>query len=1836
MEAIKDAATAIIAAPVAPAATSRLAAPVTTLAAPTSPVDQTKVPHYFGPFPNWANSPFTLPDANVTIADAPLGGTTATATATVGANGAVTGITITNPGGGYTTAPAVTITDTAGTNTSATAVAEITTSGSVTAITVDTGGAGYTAPTVTISGGGGVAPTVTVGNPLISRTYATDYATPPGTLGPVFVVVPTTMPTSGTVQSIEYFNQATAGSSPTPSAGNLFHAYVLHATGNPNEYTVAWDSGELTVPAAVDPVGDVMTIAVPNIAVTTGDTIAFYGEGIPVDVGGGADTLSYPATANADLVTPTAPVVGATIALGVDPGFPIYSQDRTYSFAATVADTSTTPPLTDATATAYGGVDAVALVTAGSGYTNPTVDFDMPDGADGVKAVAHAVWDSTTGVIQEIVVDQPGSGYSFAPNVVIRDGTIYDPILNGGSGATATATLTVQTVVLDTFGSGYTSAPTVTINDATGTGATATATVDSGAVTAITLTTPGAGYITAGGIKKFQDGLPMLCDPSIVGDCEAATNNLGQHLPLAVPDQDTFPGDATTPAADYYVIALVQHRECMSSSLPGCDPTSWPTDAAGNPVKPAGVGTLLREYVQLETPANAAWSKRVALCNETLDGTGCDPIYYPGTTDQVYAVDDPHFLGPVIAAQKDRPVRATFYNLLPTGSGGDMPIPTDSTMMGSGYGPEGWTTPVDEGTVLDDVRNPECTQEDKGLNTNCFKDSRATLHLHGGTTPWISDGTPHQWITPQEANPADNPWPEGDSVGSVPDMLTANTGAATSGVTVPDCSGIHDGCQTFYWTNQQSARLMFYHDHAFGTTRLNVYLGEAAGYLIADPTEKRLVDNGIIPAEQIPLVIQDRTFVPDSAQLAWQDPTWDATRWGGYGNFWYHHVYMPAQNPGDPSGMSAFGRWMYGPWFWPPATPPHGPIDNPYYGMDPATGFTTPLGVPCDINDPATWQYDTDPFCEPPLIPGTPNISAGMEQFNDTPLVNGTAYPTLTLEPKAYRLRILNAANDRFFNLQLYVADPSTGTESEVALEPAEVAAAQIDPNIFPTPVDGTKLGQPESTAGPNWIMIGSEGGFLPAPVEVDGQQPTTWIIDPTVFNVGNVDKHSLLLGPAERTDVIVDLSPYAGQTLIVYNDAPAAFPARVSSYDYYTDAPDLTPVGAPKILPGYGPNTRTVMQIKVAGTPAPAFDVARLKSAFRHKADGSGVFESGQHPIIVGQAEYNSAYGTAFVASGDCNTVAIPITSDPDTTSTKCDGRLRIPNQGGTWFGFNTLLSGTDSKLNVGIQPKGIHDEMNAAAFDEFGRMTANMGVEVVPATAGLQNFVLYPFINPQTELVDATNLPKLDINDVIDGVGTEVTPISVGSDGTQIWRITHNGVDTHPLHFHLYDVQLLNRVTWDNIVSPPDPTELGWKDTVRTSPLEDTIVALRPIIPALPFELPNSIRPLNPAMPLGATMGFANIDADGNPTDPIMNSLVNFGWEYVWHCHILSHEEMDMMRPQSVALPPDMPMGLTADNSVDPAVVQLAWMDNSIADTQTLVQKSGTATGPWITLETITAPLDVVPNYTGPVSSSDAAGIFEAQWNFYRVVAQNTIGYGGQFMALTAESATLPVQVPATPIAGVAPTSLAFGSLEVGTTSAAQTVTLSNSGRAPLNISSITPPAGYTQTNDCGTSLAAAVDAATPTTCTISVTFAPIAVATYPGDLVIATDDPLNPSLAVALSGTGTALLAPTNLSGTAVRTGQTETVTLTFTDNSLGETGFTLQRRVVQNAGQCTATTNFGGPNVVSESVPANPSTGLVTVTQSGIQRAPYCFRVQAVYAPDTTANSAWSNVLYLARP
>ena len=123
----------------------------------------------------------------------------------------------------------------------------------------------------------------------------------------------------------------------------------------------------------------------------------------------------------------------------------------------------------------------------------------------------------------------------------------------------------------------------------------------------------------------------------------------------------------------------------------------------------------------------------------------------------------------------------------------------------------------------------------------------------------------------------------------------------------------------------------------------------------------------------------------------------------------------------------------------------------------------------------------------------------------------------------------------------------------------------------------------------------------------------------------------------------------------------------------------------------------------------------------------------------------------------------------------------------------------------------------------------------------------------------------------------------------------------------------------------------------------------------------------------------------------------MVNFGAEYVWHCHILSHEEMDMMRPISVALPPLAPTNLTATVNVlkKGVSLSLAWSDNSANETAFLVQRAS-GSGAWTSLATLPA---------GSMTYTDTT--FQPNGYSYRVVARNTVGYpGGQYMQVSADS--------------------------------------------------------------------------------------------------------------------------------------------------------------------------------------------------------------------------------------
>lgn len=106
-------------------------------------------------------------------------------------------------------------------------------------------------------------------------------------------------------------------------------------------------------------------------------------------------------------------------------------------------------------------------------------------------------------------------------------------------------------------------------------------------------------------------------------------------------------------------------------------------------------------------------------------------------------------------------------------------------------------------------------------------------HLHGGHTESASDGLPDAWFTPN--------------------------------FTRKGHGFIKGDVEPYYYQNDQEAATLWYHDHALGITRLNVYAGLAGYYLLTDENEMNLQSTGKLPAApyDLGLAIQDRMFTSD-------------------------------------------------------------------------------------------------------------------------------------------------------------------------------------------------------------------------------------------------------------------------------------------------------------------------------------------------------------------------------------------------------------------------------------------------------------------------------------------------------------------------------------------------------------------------------------------------------------------------------------------------------------------------------------------------------------------------------------------------------------------------------------------------------------------------------------------------------------------------------------------------------------------------------------------------------------------------------------------------------------
>jgi len=395
------------------------------------------------------------------------------------------------------------------------------------------------------------------------------------------------------------------------------------------------------------------------------------------------------------------------------------------------------------------------------------------------------------------------------------------------------------------------------------------------------------------------------------------------------------------------------------------------------------------------------------------------------------------------------------------------------------------------------------------------------------------------------------------------------------------------------------------------------------------------------------------------------------------------------------------------------------------------------------------------------------------EFVGDTIVVNGKVWPSLNVQAKRYRFLIVNGSNARTY--ELFFINKATGAK------------------------------------GPVIWQIGTDGGFLDAPVSIDP-------------NARGLNK--LLLMPGERADIIVDFGGQAGQTLLLANTGRTPYPA-----------------GAPVS----GRTTGRIMQFVVAA---------------------GAVTDTSCNPAAAGCLR------------------PVPM--------------VRLANAGALGAGV-TIHKMRQLTLNEIMGPGGpLEILLNNTKWTGRSPLGASRP-DFTPVTVG--NYTSdYSEINQEGE--------------------------------TELWEIINLTADAHPIHLHLVQFQILNRQPFDvkgynaayaaafpggifqmavgpplnyNTLNadtalggnpaitpflkkgpaiPPALNEAGWKDTVRMMPGEVTRIVVR----YAPMSLPANTTSANAYYPFSPD-GLSAIGRHG----------------YVWHCHIIDHEDNEMMRPNQVTANPN-----------------------------------------------------------------------------------------------------------------------------------------------------------------------------------------------------------------------------------------------------------------------------------------------------------------------------------------
>jgi FtsP/CotA-like multicopper oxidase with cupredoxin domain len=263
-------------------------------------------------------------------------------------------------------------------------------------------------------------------------------------------------------------------------------------------------------------------------------------------------------------------------------------------------------------------------------------------------------------------------------------------------------------------------------------------------------------------------------------------------------------------------------------------------------------------------------------------------------------------------------------------------------------------------------------------------------------------------------------------------------------------------------------------------------------------------------------------------------------------------------------------------------------------------------------------------------------------------------------------------------------------------------------------------------------------------------------------------------------------------------------------------------------------------------------------------------------------------------VAPGERYDVLVDFSGLPPGTKVIMDNKAKAPFPNGAIVDPKT--TGRIMQFTVGANPGFVANALPAVLNPTIG----NTYPSLAPAPVGNQRIltlqeVMGPLgptmilLNGQTWMDPTTEIPT--------------------EGETEEWVIVNPTADTHPIHLHLVQFQLVSRQAIDikkydaawiaangmapvmgtvtpipigpylkGAAAPPNPWESGWKDTIQMNPGEVTIIRIR-------FS------------PLDGSSPYFNFDPSQGPG-------------YVWHCHIIDHEDNEMMRRYTVIASPNRPI--------------------------------------------------------------------------------------------------------------------------------------------------------------------------------------------------------------------------------------------------------------------------------------------------------------------------------------